>query len=296
MCRTKPEYLIARYRPNSTQPIKTEYSLYIKQLRLVAWIPNKNKTFKKPADICKEELHPDLIWDDRNGWLTAIGIGENARKRTEEYRKQNQTAIAEGFASVEEKEEVAKLLKTASLSEIKTLINQNKKPELPESPVNNPERRRKRMQDESANAPDKESIQRERSVQPGINIDTGKAKAYLRSIYTNSDNEIVCQCCHQEMPFQIQELHYFEAVQCVKDLKKRHVENRLALCPTCAAMYQYARQTEDREVHNRIINLKEAETSPSVEIPVTLAEQEYRLHFVGKHWFDLKTILESCGD
>jgi hypothetical protein len=35
------------------------------------------------------------------------------------------------------------------------------------------------------------------------------------------------------------------------------------------------------------------DSAPSFEIPVTLAGNEYGLRFVGKHWFDLKTILGS---
>lgn len=294
ICKAKPDQLLARYRPNASKPITTSAAFFIKQLRLAAWIPDKDGVFKKPADIRKEDLHPDFPWDDRNGWLTAIGIGENIRKLSEEYKAKEQAAQSFGFRSSDSAAKWAKLAKTGIDPD--ELSAKLKKPEFPEAPVNNPERRRKRMLDESANAPDKESVQRERSVQPGINIDTGKAKAYLRSFYINNDNELLCQCCQQEMPFKAQELHYFEAVQCVKHLKKRHIENRLALCPTCAAMYQHARQTEDREVHNRIVNLKEPETSPSVEIPITLAEREYRLRFVSKHWFDLKTILESCNE
>jgi len=34
-----------------------------------------------------------------------------------------------------------------------------------------------------------------------------------------------------------------------------------------------------------------ADTAASVRIPVTLAGTEWNIHFVGKHWFDLKTLV-----
>lgn len=71
----------------------------------------------------------------------------------------------------------------------------------------------------------------------------------------------------------------------------RHYRNRLALCPTCAAMYQYARETDDPEIRRRIVEHTADDQAPSVEIPVRLAGREHTLYFVGTHWFDLKTML-----
>lgn len=292
MGKASPEQLVARYMPNARNrnKEKTSNSYVICYLRDRAWIPDKSGAFKKPADITKEELHPDFQPDDRNGWLTAIGLGENIRKRSEEYQAIDAVARDIGFTSADRAAKWAELDKAGIDPD--ELLTKQKSPELPEASVVNPERRRKRMVDDSYNTPDKESVLRERSVQPWIDGDTGKAKAYLRSLYVNGDDEIVCQCCRHSMPFKVKELHYFEAIQCIKDLKKRCIENRLALCPTCAAMFQYARDTEDLELRNRIINLTKPETSPSVEIPMTLAGKEHQFYFVGKHWFDLKTILE----
>jgi hypothetical protein len=97
------------------------------------------------------------------------------------------------------------------------------------------------------------------------------------------------------MPFMLNEYHYFEAVQCVKvkDQDKRHFQNHLALCPTCAAMYKHALETNDLEVRRLIVEHDAAENTQSVIIPVTLAGRPYNIRFVGTHWFDLKTVLEN---
>ncbi|WP_411727454.1 hypothetical protein [Methyloglobulus sp.] len=95
------------------------------------------------------------------------------------------------------------------------------------------------------------------------------------------------------MPFKIGDVYYFEAVQCIKKIEHHHIENRLALCPTCAAMYQHARETDDTEIRQLIATHDAPDDAPSVEIPVTLAGKQHNLRFVGIHWFDLKTVLQS---
>jgi hypothetical protein len=79
----------------------------------------------------------------------------------------------------------------------------------------------------------------------------------------------------------------------VKDQEQRHHQNRLALCPICAAMYQHARETVDAEIRRSLIEHSSPDEAPFVEIPVMLAGSQYSLHFVGTHWFDLKTVLEN---
>jgi hypothetical protein len=61
--------------------------------------------------------------------------------------------------------------------------------------------------------------------------------------------------------------------------KHHHFENRLAFCPTCAAMYVHARQTDDAEVLRSIIDQEVSDTASSAEIRMELAG------------FDLKTVL-----
>ena len=164
-------------------------------------------------------------------------------------------------------------------------------PDLPDDPVPNPTRRRERLIDELQSAPPVESVQRERSVQSNLSEETARARAYLRSFYSDSEGKMVCQCCHARMPFQVNELDYFEAIRCVRGFDKHYFENRLALCPNCAAKYKHTRQTKDMELRGRVISHPAPDTAPSIKIPVTLGETEWQLHFVGKHWFDLKRLI-----
>ncbi len=285
----------ARYRPNQQYRTREVDSQLVCHLKSHAWIPDTSGVFRKPQDMTKESLPTDFPYDDRNGLLTAIGFGENAKKRTEEYKLRNRDAQHMGFESVEVAEEIARLLKGGvTLEKIRTLASQ--RTEQPKQSVPDPERRRRNVLDNVADAPSKESVLRERAIQKGISEVTAQARAYLRAKYSNADGQLVCQCCHEEMPFKLSSgEHYFEAVQCVgeKDKETRYFQNRLALCPTCAAMYRHARETDDIEIHRRILDLTADDVSPSVEIQVQLAGREHTLHFVGTHWFDLKTVLSA---
>ena len=282
---------LARYRPNKGYEIRHARSQLVCTLSSNEWIPNKYGLFCRPQDITRSELHEEFIYDDRNGLLTEIGFGEREKRLSEEYKNKNERAQELGFESADKASKWAQLDKLG-ISPDEILAKSNVI-EQPESSVPNPDRRRKGVQERQENAPTKESITRERKIQPGLGRALAEAKAYLRPNYTNANDQLVCQCCHYEMPFKVNDAYYFEAVQCVPTLKMHHIENRLALCPTCSAMYQHARITGDEEIIRLIVDHQAPDGTPAVEIPINLAGKPYFLRFVGKHWFDLKTLLED---
>jgi predicted transcriptional regulator len=236
-------------------------------------------------------LRTDFPYDDQNGLLTAIGFGDHAKARSEAYQARNATARVMGFASAEEAELLAKLVSETGVTtgELRALIAQRQGASQPEESVLNPERRRKGVLERRDNAPTKESVTRERTIQPGAGPETLEAKAYLRTKYKNTQGQLICQCCHAEMPFKVRDIHYFEAIQCVRGLGHHYFENRLALCPTCAAMYLHARDSEDAEIRRSIVD----HAASAVEIIIKLAGREFQLRFVGTHWFDLRTVLQG---
>lgn len=103
---------------------------------------------------------------------------------------------------------------------------------------------------------------------------------------------MVCQACQTEMPFKLGNGdYYFEEVQAVKGLAKHFCENRLALCPTCAAMYQHVRSGSDEELTQQISATVAA--GGAVELQVGLAAESRVLRFVGTHFSDLQALLSS---
>lgn len=296
LCHADNACLKARFRPNQQYSLREADSQLVHHLKKHDWIPDKSGIFRKPQDMTKEDLRTDFPFDDRNGLLTAIGFGENARKRSEEYQIRNRDAQNMGFSSAEEAEEFAKARKEGiTLADLRAFRASHTQTEQPKQSVPDPDRRRKNVLTNTADAPSKESVQRERSVQKGISEVAAQAKAYLRAKYKNPEGQLVCQCCRDEMPFKLPSgEHYFEAVQCIDDKDARHYQNRLALCPTCAAMYQYARETDDTELRRRIVEHSADDQADAVEIHVRLASRDHTLRFVGAHWFDLKVILKGA--
>lgn len=293
--RSLPEYpdcLRAIYQHNRSEGCTEADSQLVHQLREAAWVPQGGGGFVRPADAIRDSLPEGFPFDSGWQWLKAIRFGEEAVKKSEAYRQKQTSAKELGFESAEEAEKWKRVRDSGvSPDEILAQQAQRQRTSQPEESVRDPARRRKNILANTADAPDKESVQRERSVQVGMSDVTAQAKAYLRTKYKNPEGQLVCQCCHEEMPFKLRSgEHYFEAVQCIEDKEMRHFQNRLALCPTCAAMYQYARETDDAEILRRIIELDADDQAPAVEISVRLAGREHALRFVGTHWFDLKTI------
>jgi hypothetical protein len=301
----KDVYGTAKFMPNKKDGETRVDSQLICSLKKYAWIPNVAGEFCTPQAMTHENLRDDFILDKSNGLLTKIGFGKNAEDENQKLKNQellisynhqqkNKKAQDIGFSSASEAEEAIRIIKEAGgINKLRSIVARRKQTELPNESVLNPKRRREKVLENSAYVPDKESVQRERSIQKNISEVKAQAKAYLRPTYQNDYHEFFCQCCDVEMPFKLNELHYFEAVQCVKSQEKRYHQNYLALCPVCAAMYKYARTTDDTEIRRLIVEHDAPDDAGSVEIPVTLAGQQYRLRFVGTHWFDLKTVFEN---
>jgi len=163
MCAADPKVLTAHYLPNASWRAqeKKKSSFLVEYLRSKVWVPDCEGKFNVPAEVTVETLHPDFKYDDRNGWLTAIGFGEGARKRSEEYVSKNNHAKELGFDSADEAEKLARLAELArengkSLDELLEqfcpTVNQ---PLFPEHSVANPERREERFAKQHADAPAK---------------------------------------------------------------------------------------------------------------------------------------------
>ena len=292
-----PEVSRARYRPNQQYPVRQADSQLIWWLKNHAWIPDAQGNFHKPQDSSRDNLPPDFLIDDRNGLLTAIGFEESVKQRTEEYQRKDRVLREVGFDGLEGTEEFLKALRESGLNlkDVEALIKRGSlKPEQPEKEVLDPVRRRRGILERRDNAPEKSTVQRERSIQANLSEVVAEARAYLRAKYTNSQGQMVCQACADEMPFKLSNGdYYFEAVQVLRNLDKQFYENRLALCPTCAAMYRVARSSTDEEIRAAIVEAGSKEGEARVEVPVVLADEHRLIRFVGTHFFDLRVVIEG---
>lgn len=147
------------------------------------------------------------------------------------------------------------------------------------------------MAERARDAPPKTHEVRERSVRTSDRDARKLADPYLVDLYTNADDEMVCQACHLTMPFNLPDgSPYFEAPELLSEAPVELVENHLALCPTCCAKWHHARATSDANI---IAALKSA---PEPQISVTLADELTIIRFVRVHLEDLRTIISVTVD
>jgi hypothetical protein len=160
-----------------------------------------------------------------------------------------------------------------------------------------PQRRIATARELGMDAPARKYETKERSVAVGTGVAIAEAKAYLQGHYRRRDGRVACQACHQPMPFRVGDQDYFEAVQFLKSLTAVHHQNRLALCPLCAAKYKHAKKTTDDELRTQlqdhVPNLKE-NGDTWIDLPVVLAGATHDLRFAVKHALELAGILTSA--
>ena len=256
------------------------------------WIPDKDGNFFSPKKLSNNLLRNDFVYDDRNGWMTAIRFGSAAQEIAGEQQEKQKHAQALGIENLESIDIIKEIDKNPDLLvKIRSIIDSEKNKVLfPSRPSQNPERREEKMAKEIQGTPEKTYEPRERSVRISLPSKQDK-ETFLRESYTNSDGQMVCQICKNEMPFKKRNGHYyFEAVEVLSDQDIEHEALYLALCPLCAAKYkEFVKR--DAEL---IESLKESViASEKPEIPVCLGQFQTTIKFVETHFLDLKTIIKK---
>jgi hypothetical protein len=245
MCSADEECLSARHRRTSRDYLQIEPSQLVKNLQDYEWVPAKDGSFYKPSELTRDQLPDQFEFRNSNGWLTAIEFGKNEQERKvkleeEEFERQETTkrlrvgGITMPRDEMEEWEAIPPEERKAMREE---WIQKNRAALFPERSSRNDERRAKHIRDNYKDAPIKTSAKRTRIVRAsGPTVDP---REYLEGLYTNDDDQLICQMCEREMPFTLRNgRYYFEAVQLIDDFKKESRELYVALCPVCAAKYK----------------------------------------------------------
>ncbi len=287
-------------------------SSLVHELKNAKWVPQKNAnsiSFVCPCNALIEDLPEGFLYEKGQKWLDAIEFGKTVREQSAKHVQRDQQAKNFGFDSSEEVEKYAKLRQVLKAEDVVVddIISQydsqnnDMKPDFPTSTVRNPELRKKRVLEQLENAPEKsyeEREQRKRDTKTEIDPRTS-----LIEWYTNESGEMICQICKEEMPFKkVDNEYYFVAVEALTirfkddELPKNHFSKEyeaqyLALCPECAARYNYfAREVKEgikvmEKLRKQMIN------SDNLTIPVCLGELETDIRFVEAHLHDLKEVL-----
>ncbi len=282
-------YLQAVYRNNSAHNAKCAGSRLVHGLRSAKWVPQGDSEFVRPADALRVLLPKGFPFDPGYAWLKAVQFGETAARKSAQAQQKDDAAKSLGFDDAAAAERARRFANDLSLEEqekILTEIENRKKSAIPDRPLANPERRAQRVHEQAMQAPDKQSEIRERSVSVGREDVKAQADTYLREHYRNADGEVTCQICKGPLPFKIDGIEYFEVVEFLPELTKRHPQNYLALCPNHSAMY--------RLVNGSGETMREAfQTLTDNELEVVLAEQDLTVYFSRTHIIDLNAVLDA---
>ena len=275
----------ARYRPNQQYQSKIAPSSLVLALRQNAWIPQGEGFFVRPPEALRDLLPEGFAFDPGWPWLKAIGFGQDVVKKSEEERQKQAIAKEFGFSDSESLER-AKRFAALPREEQERILSERENSVAAELPDNEPGNAA-RVIAQAALAPERQIEVRDRSVSIGREEVKEDAAQYLRQQYTNADGQMICQVCKGPLPFKLDDgSDYFEKVEFLKDLRKRHYQNYLALCPNHAAMFQHANGSEEliREMFSEIAGN---------ELEVVLAQQDATIYFTKTHIADLRSVLEA---
>ncbi|GAA1058521.1 hypothetical protein GCM10017608_25640 [Agromyces luteolus] len=282
---------LAVYRANASSQVHRVDSRLVQSLRSKPWILDRDGNLRLPHDATEADLAEGLVLPSNAPLLLAANFGQAASQAAAARRGDEERAARLGFDSAEQAREVARVI-AEDPEAFEAWLSSRAGPELPEASSSAPERRAQRVREQAADAPARQHEMRQRSVriqEPGYR---STSKSYLTALYTNDDGIMVCQICDRELPFKLDDAYYFEAVQFVADAQRDLHENRLALCPICAAKYRHARTTPLEEVRDDLLTQGVGD-SGSVPVEVTLAGERQRIRFVGRHAIDLQAALEG---
>ncbi|WP_181311187.1 sacsin N-terminal ATP-binding-like domain-containing protein [Nocardioides campestrisoli] len=317
---TPEDRATASYRANRAQPWHSMRSQVVHQLTRTPWVLDRFGNLNLPQEIDPRDLDESLA--DLMGWgedtpvekvhvllgahktlLGKVGFGTRLTRDAElaavgkaERERADEAAKALGFEDAAEADRFkAAREKNPELYERLLAELDAPVPSLPEGASNAPVRRSEQAAEGARLAQSRAYEKRTRSVRIQEPGHLSAARNYLRQMYTNGQDVMVCQLCDSAMPFKVGDGYYFEAVQFVNDATKDLQENRLALCPVCAAKYRHARETKLEDLRDDLLT-QLVDTRPSVEVAVTLAREDLAIRFVGKHAIDLQAVLEGTND
>jgi hypothetical protein len=283
-----PNYLQATYQKNERYGSQTASSQLVHQLRQAEWVPQNGGAFVKPSNASRDLLPEGFAFDQGWEWLKAIQFGISLTKKSEEQKQADAIAKKLGFADPGTLERAQRFAALPPEEQERILADEELKVriELPDHEPANPERRAERVAEQAATAPQRRSEERTRSVAIGLESIKEQAAQYLLNQYT-TDGEMICQVCKRPVPFKLDDgTPYFEKVEFLPELKNRHYQNYVGLCPNHAAMFLYANGSSKCMKSNFL-------EMTGNELRLMLAHKDLTIYFTKMHAADLRAVIES---
>ena len=296
MCDLPEDYLRAKYRKNRQSVPHCHASTLVHILRDKAWVPQGDNSFVRPAEASHDSLPDGFAFDPGWGWIKAINFGAQIAKDSEEQRQKKVAAKELGFDDENKLEDAQKFAQLPPDIR-RDILAKNWKVGLPENAPANPERRAQKVTAKAAEAPDRQTEIRERSVSVTRESVKKEAKPYLERQYTNLDGIMICQICRRRLPFKRNSGDwYFECIEIMEEpeLTQHHFQNYLALCPNHAAMFKHANELSSSELKNKIIDPDIIIIDDKAgKLEIKLANQDQQIHFTETHLADLQNLIKA---
>jgi hypothetical protein len=288
---------VAVYQANRSAGRYTFESQLVQQLRSVAWVLDRAGRLRAPREISMDALPEE--WERPSGDSLALEVGFGADADRQEQRQAMKPVYARQLGIDLDDVELLQEARSVGVSseDIRELIAQKRSESaFPEGASEDPDRRSATAAADALAAPEYRTELRARSVAVGQGPASEESRSYLREQYTNNQGDMFCQACHGRLPFKVNGEWYFEAVQFVGGRKRVHRSNALAMCPLCAALYRYKRETKKDALLGALLGLDVEAGQGTIDLPVLVNERRVLLRFTGKHVLDLKTSMEAAGD
>lgn len=286
---SNPDYLVATYQRNYSWGSRSAASLLVHELSNAAWVPLTDGRFVRPAEASKDLLPEGFPYDSGYRCLKAIQFGMEADRRTAEVRDKDGIAKQAGFKDASALDRAKRFAELPEEEQERFFAQREAaaKSAIPDRDPINPEGRARNVTEQAQDAPDKESEIRNRSVAVGREDVKAEAERYLRQHYRNEDGEMTCQICKGPLPFKLDDgSEFFETVEFLPELKKRHFQNYLALCPNHSAMYRHAHGC--KEIIREMV-----ENLTGNELEVILAQRDLTIYLSKVHVIDIKAVLKA---
>lgn len=302
----------ASFKPNQQYSVVNIDSQLIYFLKSHTWIIDSKDEFCTPRAMTHETLRDDFPFDDRNGLLTKLDFGKNAKdaKQSEDWRKNHQDKNEQerrqtiqnyahdiGFNSIDELEEAARLIqKLGGFDEVRLIAQtkSNSSCDLPDRNSNNSERRAVNVENKATSSPIKEQSIRPRTVTDYYGSSQQDARQYLVAQYKDGD-VLICQICQDEQPVKVNEEYIFMAADCIPDMDKFYEPNNLCLCPNHWKMYKESNLPAEYIIKN-ISSLDAKVEKQERKLYVDLGGNQVSLYFTQNHLADLQAVIKSLSE
>lgn len=248
-----------------------------------AWLPDRFEAWSLPGESSLEELPEDFEIASPQAEALAAALGfKNAGEREALRHLGIPAEDAWVFRSLAQNPDLYLRIKDE-------LARNAARASFPTSSIPDIGRLSQVVEDEARAAPEITYEVKSRSVRTSSPF-AQDSRTYLASRYTDDDRELRCQACEQPMPFRLDDgSPYFEAIQLLNLVRQELYQNRLALCPVCAAKFHHALGNSDEDIYAQFMAL----TAECTTMPVVLARVPATIRFNPRHIVELQKAVQA---